>query len=40
LTEGIYLKFANVLYALGERFNKSLKKSRIRDMNRGFQRYE
>jgi len=26
----IYLKFANVLYALGERFNKSLQKSRIR----------
>jgi len=30
LAERIYLKFANVLYALGERFNKSLQKNRIR----------
>jgi len=30
LAEWIYLKFANVLYALGESFNKNLQKSRIR----------
>jgi len=30
LAEWIYLKLASVLYALGERFNKSLQKSRIR----------